>query len=226
MRHVRITPGFSDGKMHFFPQLYRLKSNFVSIPDRFNLFQAVSDSMLVELKACFMEAYDDNQDGKIDIREVSIHKHNIIKSGWHWTVWFNGLWVVVGLVTTLPVNRKKIEFWQADVTHFGREMKIFFARWPFLRWENKNNWTRTLLPLQTRWSFFWCAGHFETDKTKDLATQHDHYWDGEEPFNSKHWCRYRYITLRHWALLRREKTLNSQHCNRNCYRHVITSLGE
>lgn len=39
-----------------------MKSNY--------LFQAVSDSMLVELKACFMEAYDDNQDGKIDIREV------------------------------------------------------------------------------------------------------------------------------------------------------------
>lgn len=36
----------------------------------FPLLQAVSDSMLVELKACFMEAYDDNQDGKIDIREV------------------------------------------------------------------------------------------------------------------------------------------------------------
>lgn len=28
--------------------------------------------MLIELKACFMEAYDDNQDGKIDIREVGI----------------------------------------------------------------------------------------------------------------------------------------------------------
>lgn len=26
--------------------------------------------MLAELKQCFMEAYDDNQDGKIDIREV------------------------------------------------------------------------------------------------------------------------------------------------------------
>jgi Ca2+-binding EF-hand superfamily protein len=26
--------------------------------------------MLAELKECFMEAYDDNQDGKIDIREV------------------------------------------------------------------------------------------------------------------------------------------------------------
>lgn len=26
--------------------------------------------MLAELKSCFMEAYDDNQDGKIDIREV------------------------------------------------------------------------------------------------------------------------------------------------------------
>ncbi|KAH9636725.1 hypothetical protein HF086_014248 [Spodoptera exigua] len=35
------------------------------------LSQAVSDEMLVELKACFMEAYDDNQDGKIDIRELA-----------------------------------------------------------------------------------------------------------------------------------------------------------
>ncbi|GLV36128.1 Calbindin 53E [Carabus blaptoides fortunei] len=33
--------------------------------------EAVSDAMLVELKACFMEAYDDNQDGKIDIRELA-----------------------------------------------------------------------------------------------------------------------------------------------------------
>uniref|UniRef100_A0AAR5PAE5 EF-hand domain-containing protein n=1 Tax=Dendroctonus ponderosae TaxID=77166 RepID=A0AAR5PAE5_DENPD len=32
--------------------------------------EAVSDDMLIELKACFMEAYDDNQDGKIDIREI------------------------------------------------------------------------------------------------------------------------------------------------------------
>lgn len=35
----------------------------------------MSDAMLVELKQCFMEAYDDNQDGKIDIREVSILEH-------------------------------------------------------------------------------------------------------------------------------------------------------
>lgn len=27
--------------------------------------------MFAELKDCFMEAYDDNKDGKIDIREVS-----------------------------------------------------------------------------------------------------------------------------------------------------------
>ena len=27
--------------------------------------------MLAELKECFMEAYDDNQDGRIEIREVS-----------------------------------------------------------------------------------------------------------------------------------------------------------
>ncbi|KAL1115271.1 hypothetical protein AAG570_007302 [Ranatra chinensis] len=33
--------------------------------------EAVSDSMLAELKQCFMEAYDDNQDGKIDIRELA-----------------------------------------------------------------------------------------------------------------------------------------------------------
>lgn len=35
--------------------------------------------MLVELKQCFMEAYDDNQDGKIDIREVmNEHCYNTI----------------------------------------------------------------------------------------------------------------------------------------------------
>ncbi len=34
-------------------------------------YQVVSDAMLAELKECFLEAYDDNQDGKIDIREVS-----------------------------------------------------------------------------------------------------------------------------------------------------------
>lgn len=34
------------------------------------LLQAMTDDMLIELKSCFMEAYDDNQDGKIDIREV------------------------------------------------------------------------------------------------------------------------------------------------------------
>ncbi|GFV15407.1 hypothetical protein TNCV_4834331 [Trichonephila clavipes] len=31
--------------------------------------QVVSDSMMAELKECFMEAYDDNKDGKIEIRE-------------------------------------------------------------------------------------------------------------------------------------------------------------
>ena len=33
------------------------------------LFQVTEDT-LTELKACFLEAYDDNKDGKIDIREV------------------------------------------------------------------------------------------------------------------------------------------------------------
>ncbi|XP_074599575.1 calbindin-32-like isoform X2 [Brevipalpus obovatus] len=33
--------------------------------------EAVSDTMLAEIKECFMEAYDDNKDGKIDIRELA-----------------------------------------------------------------------------------------------------------------------------------------------------------
>ncbi|KAG1656971.1 Calbindin-32 [Nymphon striatum] len=37
----------------------------------------VSDAMLQELKECFMEAYDDNQDGKIEIREVDDHDNHI-----------------------------------------------------------------------------------------------------------------------------------------------------
>ena len=39
--------------------------------------QLVSDAMMAELKQCFMEAYDDNQDGKIDIREV-YRLHNLV----------------------------------------------------------------------------------------------------------------------------------------------------
>jgi len=33
--------------------------------------EVVSDAMLAELKQCFLDAYDDNQDGKIDIRELA-----------------------------------------------------------------------------------------------------------------------------------------------------------
>lgn len=33
--------------------------------------EVVSDAMLAELKECFMEAYDDNRDGKIEIRELA-----------------------------------------------------------------------------------------------------------------------------------------------------------
>uniref|UniRef100_A0A6M2D7X3 Putative calmodulin synganglion overexpressed n=2 Tax=Rhipicephalus microplus TaxID=6941 RepID=A0A6M2D7X3_RHIMP len=33
--------------------------------------EVVSESMLEELKECFMEAYDDNKDGKIEIRELA-----------------------------------------------------------------------------------------------------------------------------------------------------------
>jgi len=33
--------------------------------------EVVSDTMLAELKECFLEAYDDNRDGKIDIRELA-----------------------------------------------------------------------------------------------------------------------------------------------------------
>ena len=33
--------------------------------------EVVSDSMMTELKQCFLEAYDDNKDGKIEIREVN-----------------------------------------------------------------------------------------------------------------------------------------------------------
>jgi hypothetical protein len=45
---------------------------FHDIKQDFSLFfqQSVPESMLKQLKECFMEAYDDNRDGKIEIREV------------------------------------------------------------------------------------------------------------------------------------------------------------
>lgn len=42
-----------------------------SINTEENSADMMSDKMLAELRACFMEAYDDNQDGKIDIRELA-----------------------------------------------------------------------------------------------------------------------------------------------------------
>ncbi|XP_052759103.1 calbindin-32 isoform X1 [Galleria mellonella] len=59
--------GYIEGtELDGFLKEFVSSANFTDIsPD------AVSDSMLVELKACFMEAYDDNQDGKIDIRELA-----------------------------------------------------------------------------------------------------------------------------------------------------------
>ena len=36
--------------------------------------------MLAELKQCFLEAYDDNRDGKIDIREVR-YLHSTLVNG-------------------------------------------------------------------------------------------------------------------------------------------------
>lgn len=49
--------------------------------------------MLAELKQCFMEAYDDNQDGKIDIREVymtCVCVSQLLSEDWQlWHDWFN-----------------------------------------------------------------------------------------------------------------------------------------
>lgn len=38
--------------------------------------EVVTGATLEKLKSCFMEAYDDNQDGKIEIREVN---YSIVK---------------------------------------------------------------------------------------------------------------------------------------------------
>lgn len=48
---------------------FKLNSNETNL--FFSLLQALTDEMLTELKSCFLEAYDDNQDGKIDIRELA-----------------------------------------------------------------------------------------------------------------------------------------------------------
>jgi len=54
--------------LRVWPALHHFLFSFVRF--RPALVKVVSDAMLVELKECFLEAYDDNQDGRIDIREV------------------------------------------------------------------------------------------------------------------------------------------------------------
>ena len=46
--------------------------------------EVVSDEMMTELRECFLEAYDDNKDGKIEIREVKA-----------WVVIFSSLLFIV-----------------------------------------------------------------------------------------------------------------------------------
>lgn len=50
------------------PDPTRIESNRLAPPSN---SQAISNKVLAELKQTFLEAYDENADGKIDIREVS-----------------------------------------------------------------------------------------------------------------------------------------------------------
>lgn len=55
----------------FAKEFSQLISTFRLFLSSFLFAQALTDEMLDELKSCFLEAYDDNQDGKIDIRELA-----------------------------------------------------------------------------------------------------------------------------------------------------------
>ncbi|XP_065569144.1 calbindin-32-like isoform X2 [Artemia franciscana] len=58
--------GFIEGS-----ELDGFLREFVSSVNANDDTETVSDEVLVELRECFMEAYDDNQDGKIDIKELA-----------------------------------------------------------------------------------------------------------------------------------------------------------
>ncbi|XP_035208744.1 calbindin-32-like, partial [Stegodyphus dumicola] len=60
--------GFIEGReLDKFLREFVSSVNFTDVEPE----QVVSDSMMAELKECFMEAYDDNKDGKIEIRELA-----------------------------------------------------------------------------------------------------------------------------------------------------------
>ncbi|RWS03761.1 hypothetical protein B4U79_07659, partial [Dinothrombium tinctorium] len=59
--------GFIEGR-----ELDNFLKEFVSSVNSTDINpEFISDSILPELKECFMEAYDDNKDGKIEIRELA-----------------------------------------------------------------------------------------------------------------------------------------------------------
>ncbi|RWS30429.1 calbindin-32-like protein [Leptotrombidium deliense] len=59
--------GFIEGR-----ELDNFLKEFVSSVNTLDVNpESISDSILPELKECFMEAYDDNKDGKIEIRELA-----------------------------------------------------------------------------------------------------------------------------------------------------------
>ncbi len=76
--------------------------------------------MLEELKSCFMEAYDDNQDGKIDIRG---ELENISLLGWSKVNGFQRL--KVKLMICWPNRNFSLKF---DLLNLKSEAEILVAR--------------------------------------------------------------------------------------------------
>lgn len=63
--------------------------------------------MLNELKSCFLEAYDDNQDGKIDIREVTFVNRRLFKK-------ILNLFITIQLAQLLPMEENFLLLFRFD----------------------------------------------------------------------------------------------------------------
>ena len=86
--------------------------------------------MLAELKQCFLEAYDDNNDGKIDIREVKTKNTFAFCLGYICTCCKKKLYQLLDTAAITFIHQRRVRAKKSSPHHsFTESEAAFFTTW-------------------------------------------------------------------------------------------------
>ena len=85
--------------------------------------------MLAELKQCFLEAYDDNNDGKIDIREVKTKNTFAFCLGYICTCCKKKLYRLLDTAAITFIHQRRVRAKKSPHHSFTESEAAFFTTW-------------------------------------------------------------------------------------------------